>query len=92
MYEYFLIIVNAKHALALPLSQSMTLHSTFFFNKIFIGTFYLLFYFIIMPTFSSLKKILFANSFFYAVYLGSLFFTGFASKIKSIIYSIKFVN
>jgi len=28
MYEYLLTIVGAKHALALPLSQSMTLHST----------------------------------------------------------------
>jgi len=28
MYEYLLAIVGAKHSLALPLSQSMTLHLT----------------------------------------------------------------
>jgi len=30
MYEYFLAIVGAKHSLALPLSQFMTLHLTKF--------------------------------------------------------------
>jgi len=28
MYEYFLTMMNAKHSLALPLSQFMTLHLT----------------------------------------------------------------
>jgi len=28
MYEYFLIIINVKHALALSLSQFITLYST----------------------------------------------------------------